>query len=144
VEHLLLDRAHSPDGTIRLPAVEVLSRYFGADPQVRTLLIDRARTDDDVQVRRAAVRGLGDELAGHAEVHALLRELIHDHDWSVRRTAVHALGRHFGADEDLRALFVECACNDPNPEFRRVAGQALTWLPGADPDQLPDVTDPES
>lgn len=140
VEHLLIDRAHGPDGTIRLPAVDVLSRHFGADPQVRALLVDKARTDPDVLVRRAAVRGLGAELAGHAEVHALLRELIHDTDWSVRRTAVHALGQHFGDDDDLRALFVECACHDPDPEFRRVAGQALTWLPGADPDQLPDVS----
>jgi uncharacterized protein DUF4062/HEAT repeat protein/NACHT domain-containing protein len=141
VEELLIDRAGSEDGAIRLVAVEVLGKHFGTDPQVRALLIDQARTDPDVQVRRAAVRGLGERLAGHAEVHALLRELIQDADWSVRRTAVHALGRNFGTDDDLRSLFMDRACNDPNPEFRRVASQALTWLPGADPDQLPDVTD---
>jgi HEAT repeat protein len=141
VEQLLLDRADSDDGAIRLPAIEVLAAHFGSHAHVRALLIDRARNDSDVQVRRAAVHGLGDELAGHQEVRALLRELIHDPDWSVRRTAVHALGRHFEDDDDLRSLFMDRACNDPNPEFRRVAGQALTWLPGADPDQLPDVAD---
>ena len=84
--------------------------------------------------------GLGGELAGHPEVPGLLRELLADPDWSVRRTAVHALGRRLGTDEEVRTLFIDRAANDPDPEFRRAAGQALTWLPDADPDQLPDVT----
>ncbi|OLE27798.1 MAG: hypothetical protein AUG44_09230 [Actinobacteria bacterium 13_1_20CM_3_71_11] len=140
VEQLLMDRAGSDDWAIRLPAVEVLAGHFGEDPRVRALLIDCARSDTEVQVRRTAVRGLGGELAGHPEVPALLRELLADADWSVRRTAVHALGRRLGTDEEVRTLFIDRAANDPDPEFRRAAGQALTWLPDADPDQLPDVT----
>src|SRR5262249_11550393 len=85
VEQLLLQRADSEDGAIRLPAIEVLAAHFGSDPQVRALLIDRARNDGDIQVRRAAVHGLGDELARHHEVRALLRQLIHHPDWSARR-----------------------------------------------------------
>jgi hypothetical protein len=141
VEQLLIERAKDDHTPIRLPAIELLGRHFGDDAEVRALLVDRARNDQDVQVRRAAVRVLGDELAAHAEVRALLRDLIMDVDWSLRCTAVHALGKHFGVDDDLRAFFHELASHDPNPDFRRVVGQALTWLPDADPDQLPDITD---
>src|SRR5256886_9043861 len=61
-----------------------------------------------------------------SEVPGLLRELLADPDWSARRTAVHALGRRLGTDEEGRTLFIDRAANDPDPEFRRVAGQALT------------------
>ncbi|MEU7876291.1 hypothetical protein, partial [Dactylosporangium sp. NPDC049140] len=58
-------------------------------------------------------------------------------DWSVRRVAVHALGRQFGDDEAIRALFVERAGAAPDPETGRLFEQALTWLPRADPEDLP-------
>jgi len=138
IKQLLVERAADHDGAIRLVAVKVLGDHFGADPQLRALLVDSARNDKDVQVRRAAIDRLGNRLAAQQGVRALLIELLADPDWSVRRTAVHALGRHFGADEDIRALFIDHAANDPNPDFRRLVGQALTWLPGADPDHLPD------
>ncbi|MEU7876337.1 hypothetical protein, partial [Dactylosporangium sp. NPDC049140] len=60
-------------------------------------------------------------------------------DWSVRRVAVHALGRQFGDDEAIRALFVERAQAGPDADTRRLFGQALTWLPRADPEDLPSV-----
>jgi hypothetical protein len=41
----------------------------------------------------------------------------------------------------VRALLVELARDDPDPNFRRLVGQALSWLPDADLSQLPDIDD---
>ena len=74
VEQLLMDRAGSDDWAIRLPAVGVLAGHFGEDPRVRALLIDCARSDTEVQVRRTAVRGLGGtDVVGTAQPLAELR-----------------------------------------------------------------------
>jgi HEAT repeat protein len=133
--------ADSPNSLIRLPAIELLGTYFGADTAVRARLIACARTDGDIHVRRAAVDVLGRELARHAPVRKLLRDLVSDPDWSLRCAAVRFLGRCAGADADVRALFIDLATNDPNPDFRRIIGQTLTWLPDADPDLLPAIAD---
>ncbi|MEV4626502.1 HEAT repeat domain-containing protein [Micromonospora sp. NPDC049523] len=135
----LLGRADSDDVPVRCVAVRILGEAFGADQGVREVLIDKARDDDDVQVRREVLRVLGERLADHPEVRALFVERLHDPDWSVRVTAVRLLGTRFGADPQTRTLLTQLAREDGDHGFRRFAGQALTWLPGADPDQLPDV-----
>ncbi|MBE1485775.1 HEAT repeat domain-containing protein [Plantactinospora soyae] len=136
---VLMTRATGEDPQIRAVAVRILGEYFGADRTVRELLIDRAGNDPDVQVRREVLRVLGERLAEHPEIRTLFIERLRDQDWSVRAATVLALGTHFGDDGQTRALLAELARTDPDPEFRRRAGQALTWLPGADPDHLPDV-----
>ncbi|WP_422772741.1 HEAT repeat domain-containing protein [Plantactinospora sp. WMMC1484] len=136
---LLMVRATGEDPQIRTVAVRILGEHYGADRAVRELLIDRAGTDRDVQVRREALRVLGERLAEHPEVRTLFVERLRDQDWSVRAATVLALGTHFGADHQTRELLTELARDDPDPGFRRRAGQVLTWLPHADPDHLPDV-----
>jgi hypothetical protein len=135
----LVKRANSDDTSIRSAAVRILGEWFGADPGVRDLLIEKARHDPAVEVRREVLRVLGEQLTEHPEVRELFVERVDDQDWSVRAAAVLVLGTRFGADERIRALLVGLARDDADPGFRRLAGQTLTWLPGADPDHLPDV-----
>ncbi|MGW0432543.1 HEAT repeat domain-containing protein [Micromonospora sp. NPDC003197] len=136
---VLVKRANSDDALIRVAAVRTLGEHFGADGVVRELLIEKARHDSDLEVRREALRVLGEHLAELPEVRELFVERVSDHDWSVRAAAVKVLGKRFGIDQQIRALLIDLARDDPDPGFRRLAGQALTWLPGADPDHLPDL-----
>ncbi|WP_433064097.1 caspase, EACC1-associated type [Dactylosporangium sp. CS-033363] len=136
---LLTIRAAAPDPAIRREACRLLGRRFADDEQVRTVLIDRAEHDDDVGVRRAAVAELGASAWPHPEVRTLLEAMVDDLDWSVRRSAVHALGQHYGDDETTRTLFAQRAQAGPDEDTRRLFDQALTWLPGADPEDLPSV-----
>jgi hypothetical protein len=135
----LVKRANNDDTGVRCAAVRILGESFGADHGVRELLLDKARHDPAVEVRREVLRVLGERLTGHPEVRELFVERVDDHDWSVRAAAVLVLGTRFGADERIRALLVGLARDDADPGFRRLAGQTLTWLPGADPDHLPDI-----
>ncbi|GAB3818542.1 NACHT domain-containing protein [Micromonospora zhanjiangensis] len=135
----LVARADSTDPTIRSAAVRILGDRFGTDRSVRELLIHKAEHDSDVQVRRDVLRVLGERLAGHTEVRQLFVTRLHDQDWSVRAAAVLVLGTRYGEDDQVRALLTELAAKDADPDFRRLAGQTLTWLPGADPGDLPDV-----
>ncbi|MFK3981657.1 HEAT repeat domain-containing protein [Micromonospora sp. NPDC050397] len=135
----LSGRVDGGETEVRRVAVRILGDCFGADPAVREMLLDRARNDDDVQVRREVLRVLGERLAEHPRVRALFVERLYDHDWSVRVTAVRLLGTRFGADPETRTLLTGLTRHDDDPDFRRFAGQALTWLPGADPDHLPDI-----
>jgi hypothetical protein len=137
---VLLVRVADPDPGVRAVLVQVLGGWFGAGQTVRDLLTGLAVRNPDVQVRREALRVLGDHLTAHPEVRELFVDRLHDPDWSVRAAAVRVLGSRFGDDERTMSLLVGLARTDPDPGFRRLAGQALTWLPGADPDQLPDVT----
>ncbi|MDG4827873.1 HEAT repeat domain-containing protein [Solwaraspora sp. WMMD1047] len=136
---VLVARATGDDATIRCVSVAILGEWFGADRHVRELLIERAGHDPDVQVRREVLRVLGERLAAHPEVRSLFVERLQDRDWSVRAATVRVLGTQFGTDRQTRTLLAELAGTDADPEFRRLAAQALTWLPGADPDHLPDV-----
>ncbi|GAB3160011.1 hypothetical protein GCM10027290_65630 [Micromonospora sonneratiae] len=135
----LVDRATGDDDVVRCVAVRILGEHFGTSPGIPELLMDKARRDPDVQVRREALRVLGERLAELPEVHELFVERINDHDWWTRATSVRVLGTRFGTDRKTRTLLIDLARNDSDPGFRRLAGQALTWLPGADPDHLPDV-----
>jgi HEAT repeat protein len=140
IQQLLVIRADDGDPSIRQAAVTLLGDHFGTDPQLRDLLVTKARKDTDPQVRRAAAGRLGTEaVATQPGVRAVLIDLIDDSDWSIRRIALHALGEHFGGDPEVRALIIDRARDDPSAEFRRLAGQTLTWLPGTDPDDLPNV-----
>jgi hypothetical protein len=136
---VLMARAVGEDPPIRIVAGRILGERFGADRTVRELLIERAAHDPEVQVRREVLHVLAGRLAEFPEVRALLVKLLHDHDWSVRATSLLALATHFGTDADIRALLADLARVDPDPGFRRRAGQVLTWLPDADPDDLPDL-----
>jgi HEAT repeat protein len=139
---LLRQRAREPDPAILAPAVTVLGRHYAHDPGVCSLLITVAREDSDLGVRRAAVHELGGAPADRSEVRALLTTLIEDADWSVRRSAVHALGRHLDADPAIRRLFIEQARRATDPDLHCLFTQALSWLPGAGPDDFPDPRRP--
>jgi HEAT repeat protein len=136
---LLLVRAAGSDWNERVAAARVLGESFGGEPAVREVLVALARDDDDVQVRREALRVLNERLASHDEVRQLLVDRVRDRDWSVRKDAVRGLCEHYGTDPQIRALLVELARDDPDPNFRRVAGQALSGLPGAAPAHFPDI-----
>ncbi|ROT33868.1 HEAT repeat domain-containing protein [Micromonospora sp. HM5-17] len=136
---VLMTRAVGEDPPVRIVAGRILGEQFGADRTVRELLIERAGNDPEVQVRREVLHVLAERLAEFPEVRTLLVERLRDHDWSVRATSLLALATHFGTDGQIRALLVNLARDDPDPGFRRRAGQVLTWLPDADPDDLPDA-----
>jgi hypothetical protein len=144
IKALLLQRIDSVHWQIRLPAAELLGSISDADPQIRHRLVQCARVDADIQVRRVAARVLGADFAVYPDVKALLRDLIDEPDWSLRCGALQALGATFGDDPEIRTLFVDLAHHAPDLEFRKFAGQTLTWLPGANPDQLPDVIRPDA
>jgi hypothetical protein len=57
----------------------------------------------------------------------------------VRETAVRLLGERFGTNGAIRRLLVGLAGDQSDAQLRLVAGQTLSWLPGADPDQMPDL-----
>jgi HEAT repeat protein len=138
---LLALRATGDDDSVRAAALRALGESFGADPAIRELLIEAVRRDPDLPVRREALRVLGERLYAHEEVRQVLVDMVHDSDWSIREASVRALCERFGGDADLRRLLVTLASSDEDRNFRRLAGQALSWLPGADPEHLPDIAD---
>ena len=136
---LLVVRAAGDDPTVRAAAFRALGESFGGDPAIRELLIAAVRGDDDLQVRREVLRVLGERLHAHEEVRQTLVDMVRDRDWSIREASVRALCERFGGDPDIRGLLITLASVDPDRNFRRLAGQALSWLPGADPGHLPDI-----
>jgi HEAT repeat protein len=102
-------------------------------------LLRAARQDDDPLVRREALSLLGHRFTHKEGVRARLTESVRDVDWSVREAAVRILGERFGTDGGIRKLLVELAGDQTDAQLRLVAGQTLSWLPGADPDQMPDL-----
>jgi hypothetical protein len=136
---LLLRRSQDDDPTVREAVARVLGDWYGADPSVRALLVGLASSDADLPVRREALRVLGERLAGYDDVRSLLVHSVRDGDWSVREAAVRFLCQHHGTDPAVRSLLVELARDDPDPNFRRLVGQGLSWLPEADLSQLPDI-----
>ncbi|MFF5219103.1 HEAT repeat domain-containing protein [Micromonospora sp. NPDC000442] len=139
VAPLLRSRADSDDPTIRLAVVELLSRQAKGDSATLALLVDRARNDPDIAVRRAAVAGLAHDGPHGPQVVDLLRDLFTDDDPGVRRTAAWALAQHHPT-EGFRDLLVDQAAHHPEPGLRRLAEQTLAWLPGTEIDELPDRT----
>ncbi|WFE44106.1 HEAT repeat domain-containing protein [Verrucosispora sp. WMMD1129] len=139
VAPLLRTRATSDDPTIRRAVVELLSRDSEGDSDTLALLVERASTDPDVSVRRVAVAGLVDKGRDRPQVVDLFRDLFTDGDPGVRRTAARALAQHHPTEE-FRDLLVDQAAHHPDPALRRLAEQALTWLPGTEIDDLPDRT----
>jgi len=137
----LLRRARDDDPTVREAVARALGEWFGADAAVRSVLVAMAASDEDLPVRREALRVVGERLSGHPEVRDLLVDRVRDTDWSVREATVRFLCQHYGSDHVVRALLVELARDDPDPNFRRLVGQALSWLPDADLSQLPDIDD---
>ncbi len=138
---LLAVRATGDDETVRAAALRALGESFGGDPAIRELLVEAVRRDTDLRVRREALRVLGERLYAHEEVRQVLVEMVRDGDWSIREASVRALCERFGADVEIRRLLVTLASTDDDRNFRRLAGQALSWLPGADPEHLPDIGD---
>jgi HEAT repeat protein len=138
---LLAMRATGDDETVRAAALRALGESFGGDPAIRELLVEAVRRDTDLRVRREALRVLGERLYAHEEVRQVLVEMVRDGDWSIREASVRALCERFGSDVEIRRLLVTLASTDDDRNFRRLAGQALSWLPGADPEHLPDIGD---
>jgi HEAT repeat protein len=135
-------RVEDDDPAIRRAALHVLGEFHGADPDVRDLVIDRVRHDGAIRVRRDALSILGERLPAGPAAHAVFVDCLDDPDWSIREAAVRVLARSYGTAAGTRDLLIRCAREHPDAGIRRLAGQALTWLPGADPEQLPAIAGP--
>ena len=136
---LLALRAAGDDWSVREAAFRALGESFGGDPAIRDLLITAVRDDPALQVRREVLRVIGERLYAHEEVRQTLVDMVRDRDWSIREASVRALCERFGGDADIRGLLITLASVDDDRNFRRLAGQALSWLPDADPEYLPDI-----
>ncbi len=139
IKSTLRSRAAGSVLDVRVPAIELLGRYFSGDSAIREWFVGIARGDeDDIAIRRAAVLALAESGGRDEQSRTLFYDLIDDSDWSVRCAVLQALGANF-CDDGLRKRLMDLAKNDRDVNFRRVAAQTLTWLPGADPEQLPDL-----
>jgi hypothetical protein len=135
----LTERASGEAPAIRQVALRVLGEHYTSAPWVLGTLLRAARQDTDALVRREALSQLGQRFTHKEGVRAALTESVKDPDWSVRETAVRLLGERFGTNGAIRRLLVGLAGDQSDAQLRLVAGQTLSWLPGADPDQMPDL-----
>ncbi|GIE92741.1 HEAT repeat domain-containing protein [Paractinoplanes rishiriensis] len=115
---------------------------FGPVAPMRAALLERTK-DPGSRIRVTAVRLLGRRYTEDAEARQVLIDAVMDGDQAVRVAAAQALCRAATADHDILALVRELAANAPDPLVRAISGQALTWLPDADPARLPDLPVPE-
>ena len=135
----LIRRATGDDPAVRRTALRVLGDRYASAPSTLDTLLWAAGSDEDRLVRRAALSLLGRHFADRDGVRAALTAGVREPDWSVREAAVRLLGERFGTDPGIRRLLVDLARNRDDAQLRMVAGQTLSWLPGADPDQMPDL-----
>jgi hypothetical protein len=135
----LTERASGDDPAVRWAALRVLGEHYSAAPWVLGTLLRAARQDADPLVRREALTLLGQRFTHKEGVRAILTDSVGDADWSVREAAVRILGERFGAEGGIRRLLVQLAGDQTDAQLSMVAGQTLSWLPGADPDQMPDL-----
>ncbi|MCW3816418.1 HEAT repeat domain-containing protein [Micromonospora sp. DR5-3] len=133
----LMRRLADQDPAIRARIAAALGEHFGADPEVRVLLVGLVRDDPDLEVRRRAVEQLGATLAGRVGVRDLLLRLADDDDWEIRRTALLALTTHYRGDTRTREVLVRLAHQEDDGTVRRLAGQLLAALPSTNPDDFP-------
>jgi hypothetical protein len=133
----LIERAQGDDPAIRQAALRMLGEHYASAPWVLGTLLRAARDDENVFVRREALGILGMWFTHRKDVRDAMIASTRDADWSVREAAVRLLGEHFGSDVRTRPLLVKLAGDPADDQLRVVAGQTLSWLPGAEPDQLP-------
>lgn len=129
----LMRRLADQDPAIRARIAAALGTHFGADPEVRVLLVGLVRDDPALEVRRRAVEQLGATLADPD----LLLRLADDNDWEIRRTALLALTRHYCGDTRTRDVLLRLAHQEDDGTVRRLAGQLLAALPDTGPDDFP-------
>ncbi|MER5702822.1 HEAT repeat domain-containing protein [Micromonospora sp. NPDC002296] len=129
----LMRRLADQDPAIRARIAAALGTHFGADPEVRVLLVGLVRDDPALEVRRRAVEQLGATLADPD----LLLRLADDNDWEIRRTALLALTRHYCGDTRTRDMLLRLAHQEDDGTVRRLAGQLLAALPDTGPDDFP-------
>ncbi|MGK5679756.1 HEAT repeat domain-containing protein [Actinoplanes sp. URMC 104] len=132
----LVGRATGDDATIRQCAVRLLGEHYAAAPWVLPTLLEASGTDDNPLVRREALTTLGNRFT-QSEVYDAVIAGVEDPDWSVREAAVRLLGLYFAADPRTRERLTRLAGGTADPQLRLVAGQTLSWLPGADPGEMP-------
>jgi hypothetical protein len=111
---------------------------LGPGSELRDALLGHA-ADARARLRATALGLLGRWFAEDADVRRTLIDAVRDPGADVRRTAVLALCHIATEDDDVRALVTDWAANAPDDAVRGIAGQALSWLPGADPELLPDL-----
>ena len=102
------------------PALTALAVHPG-DLATRTL-VDLARTDPRVEIRRRALPALADR-AGQQAVSAITAAIQQDPELAVKKQAVAALGR-LPADQGV-PLLIDVATTNRNRELQR---EAMQWL----------------
>lgn len=97
----------------------------GNDPQVERLI--RELQDEDVQVRRAAARSLGDMRTNAAPAVLALRNAVDDKDRDVRRLALQAISRA-GAEAESYLPVVRRSLEDDDLSVRIAAAFAVNRI----------------
>ena len=136
---IVVPQIHSTNVPIRIAVVQSLAQIWSQDEDIRQLLVERARIDENEYVRRAAVRSLALTWSQDEDIRQLLVEKAqNDEDEDVRCTAIQSLALTWSQDEDIRQLLVARAQDDENKYVRRAAVQSLAqaWSQDEDIRQL--------
>ncbi|MEV4511278.1 HEAT repeat domain-containing protein [Dactylosporangium sp. NPDC049525] len=135
---ILIGHAGHANPAVRIAAGRLLDEWWAAGTDAHAAVVWLARGDAVAAVRSAATR-LVARHAGDPEVLRVLTDNVRDVHSEVREAAIRALCAVAAHDEAILAVVADLAAGAPDLLVRRIAGQALTWLPGADPDRLPDI-----
>uniref|UniRef100_UPI001F2367AD NACHT domain-containing protein n=1 Tax=Tychonema sp. BBK16 TaxID=2699888 RepID=UPI001F2367AD len=123
---------------IRTKAVAAVTATWKDDPETLPWLKERARSDDDSTVRRAAVRELAWGWKDDPETLPILKERARsDDDSAVRSAAVQELARGWKDDPETLPWLKERARSDDDSDVRSAAVQELARGWKDDPETLP-------
>jgi HEAT repeat protein len=121
---VLTARIDDSAGQVRVAAVDALARLSGP-PALETL--GRAARHEDVDVRRAALTGIG--VAKNRALVPLLIEALESADAATRLVAISSLAR-YASDVEL-ALVAKAAKHDPDANVQNAAIELLADSPAA-------------
>ncbi|MEH2081854.1 MAG: HEAT repeat domain-containing protein [Nostoc sp.] len=115
------------DWFVRRTAVRELAQNFKDDPDIKSILKERATQDNHENVRRAAVQELAQNFKDDPNTKSILKErAIQDNHENVRRAAVQELAQNFKDDPDTKTWLKQRATQDDKWEVRGAAVQQLS------------------
>ena len=132
-----------PSGLVRGGGGSGFGAGLEGRPPTRCLgLLDRARSDEDPGVRKAAVQELAHRWKDDPDTLPLLKDRARvDTDNSVRQAAVQELAVGWKGDPDTKPLLRDRARSDTDSDVRIAAVQELARGWKDDPDTLPWLMD---
>ena len=126
VAKLLPGSLRSPHAQVRLTALQLVRGNDQADKQLIVSSLGEAIADEDVEVKRYAIRTLAELGGGEALQH--LHRALHDVDPAIRQTAVDYIVRYVVPEQ--RVALLEQAALDEDENVRSAAATLLQELRG--------------